>query len=369
MAVTLERFSARYVDIQGDGIFGLFSGQGSTLLAAACGITMKTLVKREVSVRFQKDASTDWELSAGIGIDQGTLLVRRLGLRGTKQNEVWAGKPVNMAAKLSSLAEANEMVVSNRVFDLYEHASRLRQRTLIWSCGCGGGVRGAGLDTPIGHTTSLWEQELAPEDLGLDFANLHKTAFTLVCHARLRVLRYRSYGQTAQHVTMEERIRSHYESLTRVIRFVRATDTKAAPVLGLQIALVGTLAARSDRLLAIIAENPQDVESIVLIAVIVLYSFLLVSVVAFAVLVYVPINPRTGESLIYFEDVAAMDFELFESRAKGMSEDVIESQLLDQIHRVSKIASVKMRRVRWAFLLSAPASALWLVLLAWGTMG
>ena len=174
MAVTLERFSAKYVDIQGDGIFGLFSGQSSTFRASACGITMKTLVKREVSVRFQKDASTDWELSAGIGIDQGTLLVRRLGLRGTKQNEVWAGKPVNMAAKLTSLAAANEMVVSDRVFDLYEHASRLRQRTLIWSCGCDGGARGAGLDAPIGSTTCLWEQELAPEDLGLDFANLHR---------------------------------------------------------------------------------------------------------------------------------------------------------------------------------------------------
>ena len=80
-------------------------------------------------------------------------------------------------------------------------------------------------------------------------------------------------------------------------------------------------------------------------------------------------SDEQGNRFIYFEDISAMDYELFESRAKEMSEDVIESQLLDQIHRVSKIASVKMRRVRWAFLLSAPASALWLVLLAWGTMG
>ncbi len=168
---------------------------------------------------------------------------------------------------------------------------------------------------------------------------------------------------------MEEQLRSHYESLTRVIRFVRAADTKAAPVLALQIALVGTLAARSDRLQAILVKDPVDVESTILIALIVLYSLLLVSVVAFAALVYVPINPRAGESPIYFEDIAAMDYETFESRAKGMSTEVIEGHLLDQVHRVSKIASVKMRRVRWAFLLSAPASALWLVLLAWGTIG
>ena len=174
MAVVLESFSVKYVDIQGDGIFGLFSGSGSAFLAAAAAITMKTLVERDVAVRFKEDAGTGWELSAGIGIDHGTLLVRRLGLRGTKQNEVWAGKPVNVAAKLSSLTTTNEIVVSDRVFALYQSASRLRQRALIWSCGCNGGVPGAGLDVPIGGTTCLWEHELAPGDLGLDFAHLHR---------------------------------------------------------------------------------------------------------------------------------------------------------------------------------------------------
>ena len=174
MALTLERFSARYVDIQGDGIFGLFSGPESAYLAAASGITMKTLVEREVSDRFKNDAGVGWKLTAGIGIDRGTLLVRRLGLRGTKQNEVWAGKPVNMAAKLSSLAASNEMVVSDRVFNEYERASKLRHRALIWSCGCDGGRQGAGLDAAAEATTLLWKRGSAPEDVGLDFAILHR---------------------------------------------------------------------------------------------------------------------------------------------------------------------------------------------------
>jgi hypothetical protein len=46
-----------------------------------------------------KDCHTKHALKTGIGMDYGTLLVRRLGLRGTRQNEVWAGKPANMAAK------------------------------------------------------------------------------------------------------------------------------------------------------------------------------------------------------------------------------------------------------------------------------
>lgn len=41
MTVILEAFQVRYVDVQGDGIFGLFSGKGSRFLAAACAITMK----------------------------------------------------------------------------------------------------------------------------------------------------------------------------------------------------------------------------------------------------------------------------------------------------------------------------------------
>ena len=85
MAVILDRFSAGYIDIQGDGIFGLFGGQRSMFLAAACAITMRTQVEKAVAVKFKRDASVQWGLKAGIGIDQGTLLVRWLGLRGTKK--------------------------------------------------------------------------------------------------------------------------------------------------------------------------------------------------------------------------------------------------------------------------------------------
>ena len=174
MAVTLERFGAEYVDIHGDGVFGLFSSEESEFYAAACAITMKTLVAREVADKFNEDASTDWKLTAGIGIDRGTLLVRRLGLRGTKQNEVWAGKPLNMAAKLSSVAASNQLAVSDRVFNGYNRASLLRRRALIWSCGCEGGITGDGLDVPIGETTKLWDQLPAPEDMGLDFEEFYR---------------------------------------------------------------------------------------------------------------------------------------------------------------------------------------------------
>ena len=174
MTVVLEGFDAKYVDIQGDGIFGLFSGKNSTFLAAASGITMRTQVEREVAVRFDQDASTEWNLAVGVGIDNGTLLVRRLGLKGTKENEVWAGTAVNVAAKLSSLAGPNQVAVSNRAFSHYKRASQLRQQALIWSCGCSGNSRGRGLDVAIGETACRWEKKAAPERLGLDFTHYHR---------------------------------------------------------------------------------------------------------------------------------------------------------------------------------------------------
>ena len=55
MVVILNGFQARYVDVQGDGLFGLFSGKGSRFLAAACAITMKTQVETVIGERFRKD--------------------------------------------------------------------------------------------------------------------------------------------------------------------------------------------------------------------------------------------------------------------------------------------------------------------------
>ena len=174
MTVVLERFGARYVDIQGDGIFGLFSGKDSVFSAAACAVTMKTEMERVVEPRFRKDASTKQGLKVGIGVDQGALLVRRLGLRGTRQNEVWAGKPVNMAAKLSSVAGNNQVVVSDRVYAVYGNASKLRQRSLLWSCGCNVGKPKAGLGLPVHEAAHLWSKAAVPKNLGLDFHSAYR---------------------------------------------------------------------------------------------------------------------------------------------------------------------------------------------------
>lgn len=167
MTLILDRFSAKYIDIQGDGIFGLFNGSGSIFQAAACGVTMRTLVEEEVAVRFGNDTSSSRKLTAGIGIDSGILLVRRLGLRGAEENEVWAGMPVNAASKLSSLADPNQVAVSERVFAQYKRVSQLRQRVLLRGCEC---RNRAGR----GGSSSLWRKMEVPKGLGLDFGHAYR---------------------------------------------------------------------------------------------------------------------------------------------------------------------------------------------------
>lgn len=174
MTVILHHFAADYIDIQGDGIFGLFSGEDSQFIAAACAVTMRTQMERDVAVRFRKDTSGKWNLTAGIGIDQGTVLVRQLGIRGIARNEVWAGKPVSMAAKLSSLGNSNQILVSDRAFNQYGHFRPKRRQALLRSCGCSGRVRGRGLDLSAIQAAHLWSEHKVPKGLGLDFEYFYR---------------------------------------------------------------------------------------------------------------------------------------------------------------------------------------------------
>ena len=130
---------------------------------------------------------------------------------------------------------------------------------------------------------------------------------------------------------MEERLRSHYETLSRVIRFTRTADAKAAPVLALQVALLGALATRFEELYAMATGGSWDPEMMAAIALVITYALLFCLVIGLAALVYLPMNAKTGRSLIFFEDVTAMEWEVFESAARNMSHDLIERQLLHQM--------------------------------------
>jgi class 3 adenylate cyclase len=153
-----HHFGASYIDIKGDGVFSLFDSS-KVYSALAATITFKTFVYDDFTPKVKQ--LTGQDIGGHFGIDQKTVLVRRLGLkchqdRTDRQNEVWAGKPVNMAAKLASLSTNNQLWVSERYF------RNLVDEKATHSCGC-----------PNAERVELWEKKDVSKDSRFDFSNAY----------------------------------------------------------------------------------------------------------------------------------------------------------------------------------------------------
>lgn len=146
-----------YIDVRGDGVFALFDhNKAHTALAAV--VSFKTFVTNEFTPRV-REATGGTTIGGHFGIDCKTVLVRKMGLkivdgRTDRQNEVWAGKPVNMAAKLASRSTNNEIWVSDRFYkELTGEKARM-------SCGC---------SSSDGWPSMLWHEKDLSEDQRFDF--------------------------------------------------------------------------------------------------------------------------------------------------------------------------------------------------------
>lgn len=153
-----HEFEAPYIDVRGDGVFALFN-QDQVYRALAAAVTFKTFVEVTFVPTFKDD--TGLELGAHIGIDQKTVLVRRIGLkrhegRTDRQNEVWAGKPVNMSSKLAGMADAGELLVSDRYY------KRITDTHTRQTCGCQNGIY-------TGEKVDLWKEVSVADDDRFDF--------------------------------------------------------------------------------------------------------------------------------------------------------------------------------------------------------
>lgn len=158
-----DEIEAPYIDIKGDGVFALFD-KDQVYRSFVAAVIAKTVVHEKVVPRIKE--LTTHVTGAHIGIDQKTLLVRRLGFRRVdgrtdRQNEVWAGKPVNMASKLASLTGENELLVSERYY------GKISDEHVRKSCGCVGGQ-------PGGEKEDLWKEIDIQEDSKFDFKKAYK---------------------------------------------------------------------------------------------------------------------------------------------------------------------------------------------------
>jgi len=128
-----DEFDADFIQIQGDGAFALFWGQKRYERSMCTGITVKT---HSVELAGQIEAKWPSKPKTGfkVGVASGRVLVKRVGTprNPAQQEPVWAGKPVNYAAKAAQCAARHQLIVTGSVWD------RIASNDyLAFSCSCG----------------------------------------------------------------------------------------------------------------------------------------------------------------------------------------------------------------------------------------
>jgi class 3 adenylate cyclase len=131
----LEAFDADFVDIQGDGGFGLFWGELRYERAMCAGISIRTFstdFTQKLEHKWPEAPSTGFK----VGIASGSILVKKVGLPRhlDLQEPVWAGRPVNYAAKAAQQTDPEHILVTGSVWDEIEDND-----FLAFSCGCSDG--------------------------------------------------------------------------------------------------------------------------------------------------------------------------------------------------------------------------------------
>jgi class 3 adenylate cyclase len=169
-------FDADFVDIQGDGGFALFWGDGAYERALCAAITV-----RKFSWDFANQLEAKWPNAPTtgfkIGVASGPVLAKLVGLERhlDLQEPVWAGRPVNFAAKAAQQQDdADHISITASVWDAIESNDYL-----TFSCGCVGGE-------PLQSVSALWfniELEKIPtsekfgQSLGTTWCDVHGDEF------------------------------------------------------------------------------------------------------------------------------------------------------------------------------------------------
>jgi len=148
-ARVLQQFTPSFVDIQGDGLFAIFSGERHAERAMTATVSLNSFGQRLALLLKEQlgdDVPEMQESGLKVGADRGTLLVKRIGVRGEHNEPVWAGKPVNYATKCAQEAEAGRVIATSRFFNGFRDNEYVR-----WTCGCKNGV-------PAGEVVPLWRK-------------------------------------------------------------------------------------------------------------------------------------------------------------------------------------------------------------------
>lgn len=158
-----HQLGAGYIDIKGDGVFALFSSN-QVHRAFVSAATFKTFAQEKFLPLTKTKLNNAVSIGFHMGIDQKTVLVKQVGIkdaegRDRRKNEVWAGKPINMAAKLAAQSQDGELLVSDRYYDHLSKKGYIQK-----TCGCVGGG-----ETTGGQVVNIWEERDMSQEKSFDF--------------------------------------------------------------------------------------------------------------------------------------------------------------------------------------------------------
>ena len=113
----LQSFNPKYVEVQGDGFFGVFHDDGSSRLAITAAMMLAYFSQNILEPRIRKAMEPKCPRTGlKVGVATGQVLVKQIGTSGLEK-PVWAGKPVNHAAKCAEGGDAHQIVVTRGVYD------------------------------------------------------------------------------------------------------------------------------------------------------------------------------------------------------------------------------------------------------------
>ena len=158
-----HEFEAKYIDVKGDGVFALFN-KNEVFRALTAAVSFKTFAELTFK-KLVNEKIDNINIGFHMGIDQKTVLVKQIGLkddqsRDSRKNEVWAGKPINMAAKLAARSNDNELWVSDRYY------KQLNNDLVVKSCGCSNGKE-------TNEKQELWDDLDVSGDNNFDFDKVY----------------------------------------------------------------------------------------------------------------------------------------------------------------------------------------------------
>ena len=131
----MAKFDPQFMDIQGDGLFGLFHGDRAFERALCAGITLKSFSARTLEPLIDELFADGFpDTGFKVGMSAGVLVAKKVGVRGTNE-PIWAGKPVNYAVKCAGRADRHELIATANVYDKFDG-----NEYVTHSCGCPHGV-------------------------------------------------------------------------------------------------------------------------------------------------------------------------------------------------------------------------------------